>query len=228
MNFGLIMRVLFPSACLACGAEIGEGAICEACFGEIARDRTLFCAVCRARLPDGKKICHKDAPMLLGSAGPYDAKAIKALIHALKFGGITAAAGPLGDLLADYASGLSLDLRSSIVVPLPLSARRERIRGFNQSALIARRFAAQRGLPVEEAILFRTGHRKPQSETKSAAERRENIRGCFTVPRKILTEGKNIILIDDVVTSGATLTEAARTLKAAGAKKILALAAARV
>ncbi len=230
MDFGIIGDILFPPACVACGAGVGNGVICGPCAAGIVRYGTLFCGTCMARLPMNRKICHADAPYLLGAAGPYDDAALAALIHALKFQGIAAAAGPLADILADYVAGrLRLDLAGAIATPLPLSPKRERSRGFNQSALIARRFAATLGLPFEEHLLKRAIHRKPQSETMDILERRENVRGCFAADeahaRKI--SGANVILVDDVVTSGTTFTEAAKALKAAGAKKIFALAAAK-
>ena len=230
MDLGIIGDILFPPTCVACGGGIEKGVICGPCLAGITRYRTLFCGSCMARLPMNRKICHAGAPYLLGAAGPYDDGALAALIHALKFRGIAAAAEPLAGILADYAAErLRLDLANAIVTPLPLSANRQRSRGFNQSALIARRFAAALDLPLEEHLLRRIVHRKPQSETDGILERLENVRGCFAADaanaRKIA--GATLLLIDDVVTSGTTLTEASTVLKANSAKKIIALAVAK-
>ncbi len=230
MDFGIIGDILFPPACVACGTGIEKGVICGPCRAGIARYRTLFCGSCMARLPLDRKICHPGAPYLLGAAGPYDDNALAALIHALKFRGIAAAAEPLAGILAEYAAErLRSGIAGYIVTPLPLSLKRRRSRGFNQSALIAERFAALLGLPFEEHLIARIVHRKPQSETKDIFERHENARGCFAADaagaHKIA--GAAVLLIDDVVTSGTTFTEAARVLKASGAKKIIALAVAK-
>jgi ComF family protein len=210
---------------LSCEQKLGAGTICEPCRKSIAIHETVFCGVCDARMPDPKKICHVNAPYLLGAAGNYENAALQTLIHALKFQMIRGAAEPLADIIAGYVASLDLDLHDYTLMPIPLSKRRERARGFNQSELIGKRCALRLGIPCETEMLMRIRHRKPQSETQNIAERRENIRGCFAA--RTLSLKKNVLLIDDVTTSGATFLEAARTLKAAGAKKIIALAAAK-
>lgn len=227
MNFNFVGGIFFPPECVGCGDAIPHGALCAQCREGIARFDTLFCGKCAARLPDQKKICHKDSPFLLGSAGPYDDDTLQALIHALKFRGIAAAAEPLAEILGAYIKRLGLDLHEWTVAPIPLSPQRARARGFNQSALIARPFAKALGIPFEEHLLARIIHRKPQSDTEDIFERRENIRGCFALGPGGGGENKKIVLVDDVTTSGTTLIEAASVLRAGGAKKILALVAAK-
>jgi ComF family protein len=238
MNFNFIGDIFFPPACVACGDSIARGVLCATCRQGIVGFDTLFCGTCAARLPDQKKICHKDAAFVLGAAAPYDDDALRALIHALKFRGIGAAAEPLAEILAAYVARLGLDLGGKAsagvsgssawtVTPVPLSPQRARARGFNQSALIAQSFARALGAPFDEHLLARIAHRKPQSETEDIFERRENIKGCFALAPGADVRSKKIVLVDDVTTSGTTFTEAARVLKLAGAKKILALAVAK-
>jgi ComF family protein len=232
MNFNFLGDIFFPPSCVKCGDSIVRGVLCAPCRQSIDIFDTLFCGTCAARLPEQKKICHKDTPYMLGAAGRYDDDALRALIHALKFQGIAAAAEPLAEILATYTTRLDLDLRDFTVTPVPLSTKRARARGFNQSALIAESFAHALGIPFEEHLLARIQHRKPQSETEDIFERRENVKGCFALAPgaggdAMARQGKKIILIDDVTTSGTTFNEAARVLKAGGAKKILALAVAK-
>jgi ComF family protein len=229
MNFNFIGDIFFPPACVSCGDSIARGVLCATCRQGIVRFDTLFCGTCAARLPDQKKICHKDTPFLLGAAASYDDDTLRAIIHALKFQGIAAAAEPLAEILAAYVARLGLDLIGGAwtVTPVPLSPQRARARGFNQSALIAQLFARALGAPFDEHLLARIAHRKPQSDTEDIFERRENIKGCFALATDADVQNKNIILVDDVTTSGTTFTEAARVLKAGGAKKILALAVAK-
>jgi len=231
MNFNFIGDIFFPPACVGCGDSIARGVLCATCRHGIVGFDTLFCGTCAARLPDQKKVCHKDAPFVLGAAAPYDDDALRALIHALKFQGIGAAAEPLAEILAAYIARLGLDLYGGAnawtVTPVPLSRERARARGFNQSALIARPFARALGTPYDENLLVRIAHRKPQSDTEDIFERRENIKGCFALSPGANVQNKKIVLVDDVTTSGTTFTEAARVLKAGGAKKILALAVAK-
>ncbi|MDP3892653.1 ComF family protein, partial [Nocardioides sp.] len=112
-----------------------------------------------------------------------------------------------------------------VVVPIPLGAKRMRQRGFNQAALIAEIFAEHFSLVVEKEGFVRQKETRPQSEMENLESRLENARNCFKVTAPEKFSGRNIILIDDVSTSGATFLEAAESLKKSGAKKIVALAA---
>jgi competence protein ComFC len=207
-----LFNLIFPAKCLACEKNLSNGGvICEECFSLVRINQTLFCGRCLARLPEARRICHPDFPYVLGAVASYEDETVKKLIHALKFQYLKAAAEPLGNLL----------------VPLPLSSQRLKKRGFNQSELIAKIFANRFLLQIQTACLVRSKNSKPQSETKSLNERRENIKGCFGVKNASVLNGRNIILIDDVTTSGATLLEAAEVLKSAGVKKIIALTIAK-
>jgi len=229
MDAEWLLDLIFPAACAACGTHLLRGTLCAPCRMAIAPHRTAFCGGCGAALPGMRRICHPRVPYILGAAGEYANPALRALIHALKFGGVKHAAGPLADILAHYCAMLPVDLRGFTVIPVPISKERLRERGFNQSSLIARRFAGFFGMPLEERLLVRIAHRTAQSEIDDRAERRRNISGCYAVRRESPWKrgvGK-VILIDDVTTSGATFTEAARELQGAGAGKILALALAK-
>jgi competence protein ComFC len=228
MNFGFLSAVFFPCRCASCGKKLREGALCASCRGAIMIARTLFCGDCQKAVPaDAPSYCHPSFPYLLGAAGNYENRALKELIHALKFRNIRGAAEPLAEILVRYASAFPFPFAGHTVVPIPLSKRRLRVRGFNQSEEIASRFTRHFSLPLETTWLVRVKHAKPQSETENLAERRENIRGCFAVAAPGAVRGRTIILIDDVTTSGATFLEAATVLRAAGAEKIYALAVAR-
>lgn len=212
MIFGFLAELFFPRACVRCMAPLRAGMLCEPCRAGIAIARVLTPS--------------RDPLYRQGAAARYDNPAVKALVHTLKFRGLRPSGDVLASLLTEYAAGLPIDLGLFAVIPIPLSKQRFRARGFNQSELIARPFAARFGLALDAAALARVRHTKPQSETKSAAERKENVRGCFAVRRPEAIRGRRIVLIDDVTTSGATFREAALALKAAGALEVLALAAA--
>ena len=224
------IHLLFPPACAACGAGIARGAVCEACRTSIRIHRHFFCAVCGARLPGPglpRKICHPAAPLLLAAAGSYDDPVLKSLIHALKFRGVRRAAEPLADLIARYLAATGFDPKGFILAPLPLHRRRRNRRGFNQSEDIGRHLARRLGMEFRTDLLVRIRHAKPQTESASAAERARNVAACFAVPRPGDTAQRKVIILDDVTTSGATLAEAARTLRAAGARTVVGLAAAK-
>ena len=227
MTLKSLLNAIFPQRCLSCRKNTSGEPICQKCFSGIPINKTFFCGLCRARLADNKKICHEKFPYILGAASEYSNEAVKNLIHGLKFKYIKDAAAPLGELLALYIKTTGFQVKNFVVVPVPLSAKRLRERGFNQSELIAKSFAERVASPTETVALARIKNSKPQSGAKNVGERRENVKACFSVVGPKFVANKNILLIDDVTTSGATMLEAAKTLKAAGAKKIVALAAAR-
>lgn len=226
MNFDFIISIMFPRCCMGCGILLRKGVLCEPCAAAVSVPRAFFCPQCGS----ARGSCHPDVFYHLGAAGSYANPVLKALIHSLKFRGRKAAAEPLALLLARYAASSPASLAAfagHTVVPVPLSRKRLRARGFNQAELIARRFASQLSLPIATRLLARVKHAKPQSETKNLVERKNNIRGCFSVSDPAAAAGKCFILIDDVTTSGATFLEAARALKDAHAARVFALAVAQ-
>jgi ComF family protein len=224
------LDVLFPKRCIGCFNFVSNNSyFCKDCLSKIQIFDSFFCPKCKARIPGIKKICHQEEKFILGSATNYN-EPVKQAIWRLKFKFITSGAEPLTNLLINYFKNLNLQelkIENFIVIPIPLSKKRLKERGFNQSELIAKLFAKHFNLKLETNILYRIKNAKPQSEINDFSLRKENVLNCFAVLNKNLIQNKNVILIDDVVTSGATFKEAVKTLKLAGAKKIIALAIAR-
>lgn len=227
MRLAALLDILFPPVCLACGEPSpSERPLCPDCFGRIPVADALRCGECAARLPGGVKVCHRDFPYLLGGAASYADPAVQDLVRALKFRHVAAAAGPLADLLAAFLEGAGVAPRpGTLIVPVPLGARRRRTRGYNQAELIARRLAARFALPVDAEGLVRVRNTPAQSELP-AAWRAENLAFAFRADPAAV-RGRPVWLVDDVTTSGATFRAAAHALREAGAVRILALAAAR-
>lgn len=156
---------------------------------------------------------------------PFDyAYPIDHCVRSLKFRGERVFARVLGALLAKAARNSGCPF-PDLVIPVPLHPARYRGRGFNQAAEIARHAAARLGLPVETRVLTRLLPTREQSGL-SVAERRRNIRGAFRVVRTIAA--RRVVLVDDVLTTGSTASEAARALNAAGVAEIELWALARV
>lgn len=222
------LDTLFPPLCVNCRAHLTDSrmVLCETCSESIRLRSSLFCGKCMRRLLETKRVCHLDTPYILGAAGSYDDRALKAIIHALKYEKRERAAPLLGNLLIRYITAAGLDTKNFGIIPVPLSKKRLRERGFNQAELIANIVAAHFHIPLDTASLLKSMHTKPQMGL-ARAEREKNLIGCFEVRDEREIKGKNIILIDDVSTSGATLSEAARVLKKAGAKKIIGLVVAK-
>ncbi len=111
---------------------------------------------------------------------------------------------------------------SWVIIPIPIAPTRFRRRGFNQSELIARAMSQQFTIPLLTSVLIKTHHTRKQGTARSREERTQNILGSFSVRNHHLIQGKNIILIDDIVTTGSTLLEARHALIKAGAPRVIA------
>lgn len=152
--------------------------------------------------------------------GAYEGT-LRKLIHLFKYGGMRALDKPLAGFLV---RALPRERRFDAVIPVPLHWRRRWQRGFNQSELLARIIARKRSIPLLKA-LRRTSATRAQAGL-SNAQRRDNVAGVFGARRRL--SGMRVLLIDDVMTTGATLGSCARVLKRAGAKSVVVLSLARV
>jgi ComF family protein len=146
-----------------------------------------------------------------------DSQVVPSVIRRLKYGRDQSLSYALGQCLGD-----TIPLNSSdydLVIPVPLHRRRLRWRGFNQAALLGRIVARKMDLRLDVAALVRTRDTPPQTRQDSA-QRRHNVRGAFAVARPQRIANRRLLLVDDVMTTGATLDECARTLLAAGARNV--------
>jgi ComF family protein len=150
---------------------------------------------------------------------------MRELIHRFKYGGDLACGKFLALLLAERA-GPEVSREMEMVIPVPLHRRRLRSRGFNQAALLARHLAGAAGLPLEVAALERTGNTRPLAGLDSA-ERRKEMRGAVRVRLPGVVDGKKVLVVDDVFTTGATAEECCRALKGAGASRAVLAVVAR-
>jgi ComF family protein len=152
----------------------------------------------------------------------YDSHAWQ-LIHRLKYNNARAYAGRMAELLAEFMA--ANDWEADVVVPVPLHSRRERARGYNHSELLARDLGRHTGIAVVTSALTRTKDTSPQVSLPRAEQRRRNVQGAFEC--RLDMGGRNVLLVDDVVTTGATMSACAKALKRAGAGSVWGLAFAR-
>jgi len=152
---------------------------------------------------------------------------VREALHAFKFRGRRALAAPLGDLLVETVQGRLPAGAPALLVPVPLHPRRERERGFNQASLLARRLGRAWRVPVRDDVVVRAVATPSQTELDARA-RRANVRDAFRLRRPEVIAGRHVVLVDDILTTGATLSECARCLRAGGAATVGALTVARV
>lgn len=222
-----LLDLLFPALCLGCG---GEGQyLCSACRAGL-HAATPACPVCGKRNFTGI-LCApcRQASGLRRFLAPYSYRdpLVRELIHAYKYNGVRALAGLFADEIAAFLTAYGIrPRRSALLIPVPLARSRERERGFNQARLLAQELSNRLGLSVLEA-LKRVRATEQQIEMETHAARRANVADAFRVRDAGMVPGRFVILVDDVSTSGATLTEAATALRAAGAKTVWAIAIAK-
>ncbi len=235
-----LFSALFPSDCRLCNAPLANISVlpvCTECLDSIQPLTGRLCSCCGDRLvsyaQDGQICihCEEESPHFRHAEayGIYE-DALRELVHLLKYRGVPPAARPLGKRLAATLRRL-LSSRPGewLVVPVPLHRERRRDRGFNQSELIAKVALRElRDLPLDLApkLLVRT--RPTETQTGYTREqRRTNLHGAFKVPDKTSVKGRKILLIDDVLTTGATADECSRVLLRAGAEQVLVATVAR-
>lgn len=218
-----LASLLLPGSCLLCGADSEHDLLCPACDADLPNLPDGLCPQCGEQSARGERCgnCLKQPPhfdttcALLRYDFPVDR-----LIQALKYGHQLAVAGWLGRHLASKLQDHPFDL----IIPLPLHPDRLRQRGFNQALEIARAIASHHNCTLTTDCLSRCRATPAQAEL-ALKERQRNVRNAFACHREI--DGLRVLLIDDVMTSGATANECARVLKLHGAARVDIAVAAR-
>ena len=210
-------HALLPPACLLCAGYGAADGLCQGCNRALPRLRAPHCPICAAP-GTGAKVCGR----CLTRRPAYD-RVVAALVYAfpadalvrtLKYRGGLACARPLAAALAD---ALDSEPYPDLVMPMPLAPRRLRERGFNQAMEIARLVGAEFGLAITANGCRRSRESAPQASLPWK-ERAANVRNAFACELDL--EGKTIAVVDDVLTTGATLNELALTLKRRGAREV--------
>jgi ComF family protein len=219
-----LLRLALPQACALCAARAGDALVCGACTAALPR-LPPACPVCALPTPGGEVCgaCLRHPPPFAATVAPLlYAFPVDRLLQQLKYAGRLAYAEWAAAILAGRAA-VALAARDPVerpqrIVALPLAASRQRERGFNQAQEIAARVARRVGLPLARVL-----ERRVQTVPQAAlpwSERVGNVRGAFAVRRADTLRDARIALVDDVMTTGATLAEAARVLRHAGAAHV--------
>jgi ComF family protein len=241
MNLGEALNdlgeIIFPPLCLGC-AEILHSSttqiFCPACSDDIKFITGNLCPVCGATFSGSPAQSHLCGDCLGNKTYFFRARAvfcyetfILKAIHQFKYKRNIS----IGETLASFMAGFpfpDIDFTDySLVIPVPLHIKRLRERGFNQSLILAHALEKKRQIPVNFSVLKRKIFTLTQTGS-NRNERKQNIKGAFEITDRKIIAGKNIILIDDVYTTGATINECAKTLIKAGARKVSVLTLSRV
>ncbi|MCP2039660.1 ComF family protein [Neisseria sp. HSC-16F19] len=211
--------------CVLCHGTAAADALCTACMADLAATRTdaanscptctrysaqaVVCGQCQQHPPACTRVF----------ASQYYVPPLVEMLHRFKYQGDSALLPPLAALMRAHPPPWLPESGIDAVVAMPLSAARLAERGFNQSAWLAENLAAHYGWPCLPPQAVQRAHRPPQS-TLSRQERRRNVRGVFQIIGDV--KNRNLLLIDDVVTTGATINELAQSLKRSGAAAVYA------
>ncbi|MDI6857810.1 MAG: ComF family protein [Dehalococcoidia bacterium] len=218
------LDAVLPPRCVGCG-RFGSF-LCDRCESGLIPAGPPRCEICWQPVvhPPTCARCRTQRPAFEGLRAAYVFEGVaRELVHALKYRQQRALAAPAAALLARHLEKHPVPF--DIVVPVPLHPHRERTRGYNQSALIARGLARKLDVPVAEKALVRQRNTRSQAERPSAEERRANVAGAFAYGGSPLAG--RALLVDDVSTTGATLDSCARVLRENGAASVWALTFAR-
>ncbi len=238
-----LLDLLFPRLCLGCEillSDNNESYVCPACLAGIKMKNDFACAFCNSPVVEGKTcpFCRADHFLdRLFIATSYENLLVEKIIKTMKYRFIRSLANDMAEFMAKYLErrfslGFNIDRDSTVVVPVPLHRRRLNWRGFNQAEIIGNSIGSYFKLNFQN-LLVRIRNVKLQVEMLNRQSRITNAKNIFEFhplnygsPTSIV-EGKTVLLIDDVATTGSTLDDCARALKNAGAKEVIGFVFAR-
>lgn len=227
-----VLGIFFPSRCPVCEGSSDSfitSPVCSRCFDSIGPYTGPACRVCAMPFASPQTTicgqCMAEEPRFktAHTYGLYEG-ALKEAIHGFKFTPIRRLWRPLGRFMQE----IDVPGADFLIIPVPMRLKGLRQRGFNQAALLARSLAQARGLTLSLGVLQKIKDTPPQVGL-SAKERKANVRGAFGVPKEgeAALKGASVMLVDDIITTGATVRECAKALKRAGAGEITVAALAR-
>jgi len=224
--FNFTLDAIVPKRCFGCG--IFDTWICDSCHSTLPLLTEQNCPICKKVITPLGETCVKckkttavDGVFIVSS---YDYDLLKTLIHNFKYKFIKNLSNPLGLLIAQGLMNSHIPL-PDLIIPVPLHKRRLHWRGFNQSELLAKSIGLT--ITIDSESLIRKKYTTSQVKVKSKEKRINNLKNAFEIIDETNIKNKTILLIDDVITTGTTISECAQTLKNAGARKVTAIVLAR-
>ncbi len=233
------LNTVFPIKCVGCGAFSSQNRhdyLCKSCLRTIPVKTDFQCIGCNKNSSLGKTCleCKNNfAVDQLFTVSDYKNRLVEKAIKTLKYRMVSEIADSLEPIFKKYLAGLAKDKKIDILadnpllIPVPLHYRRLNLRGFNQAEVIAQKISEILLCKLKPNILSRKVFSKPQAYIEDREQRLKNIKNIFKLNFPSEVKNRNIILIDDICTTGATLNEAAKVLKEGGAKKVVGFVIAR-
>jgi len=230
--FSSLANFIYPPFCSNCKKKVPDGlwgGICGTCWAEVKIWGDGHCQRCGTNVSGGTSLCRNCLIPDWGcgdirTIGPFEAPLSDA-IHMLKYSDAQSVSQKLGFLMAGRIGSGTIYSQAEMVLAVPLHGARKRERGYNQAQLLAEQLGKALGVPAPEGVVLRARHTKSQT-TMNKEQRRKNVEGIFAVRKPEKIKGKTVILVDDVLTTGATIGSCGHALLAAGAVKVLAMTAA--
>ena len=222
MNF--LIELLFPRRCPVCDKPVDKMGryICTKCRKKIRYVQSPFCFKCGKSLKDERQEycedCKNANHIFDRGRALYEYDTVKEAVYRFKYEGRKEYADFFGKELAGKLGGLIKDWNADAIVPVPLYKEREKERGYNQAALLARALGQELHIPVNEKFIYRKKATEAQKKLKGK-ERQNNLKNAFKIGQNDV-KLKTIIVVDDIYTTGATMDEMARCLKNAGVSKV--------
>jgi ComF family protein len=230
-----LLQLLYPGRCLLCARDLPPDRphFCDPCRSALLTDPAESCPRCAGRVGpyavvEGRCVACRGEPFGFDEAlrlGRYEGVLREAVLRLKRHTG-EGLAELLGELWAERDASRFEALRADALVPIPLHWRRCWQRGYNQSQAVAWGLSHRLGLPCQPAWLRRVRN-TPRQPSQTPAGRKENVRGAFAARRGVRLDGRRVLLVDDVMTTGATASEAARALRTAGAARVTVAVLAR-
>lgn len=218
-----LLPLLFPTRCPVCDgvvAPYGEK-ICLGCMKKLKLLTPPWCMKCGRKLKEEGEFCadcrRRKHEFLRGRA-LYEYTGAAPSIYRMKYGGRQEYADFFGEEMGRYLGSFIRQIKPDGIIPIPLHRKRQKIRGYNQAALLAKALGEYMGVPVYDKLLVRTKNTKPL-KLQNPQERQNNLKKAFIIAENDV-KLKTILIVDDIYTTGSTMDEAARVLKQCGVETV--------
>lgn len=218
-----ILQALYPRRGPVCDDIVGRAGekICLGCMDRLKLITPPWCMRCGRKTEEGEEYCRdcrERGHLFDRGRALYEYDSAAESIYRFKYGGRREYAEFYGEQIAEYLGEFIRNTEPEAIVPIPLHRRRRAGRGYNQAELLARAAGRRMGIPVYSRLLVRVRDTAPQKKL-NREERQNNLKKAFNIPQNDV-KLKRILVFDDIYTTGTTLDEAARALKAAGAEQV--------